>query len=142
MNKKRGVSPIIATLLLIAIVVVLAAIIFLWARGFVNEVIMKNGQAAELTCDEVNLASAIDYTNNQVQITNIGNIPVSSYKIKEISGGTETITQGEHSLGVGMSDSSSVSAGSEIKIIPVLLGEVEGGARKTFVCKNEFTPEQ
>jgi len=41
MEKKKGVSPVIATVLLIAMVVVIALIIFLWFRGLTKEAITK-----------------------------------------------------------------------------------------------------
>ena len=42
--KKRGLSPVIASVLLILLVLVLASIIFLWARGFIGEQIEKFGE--------------------------------------------------------------------------------------------------
>ena len=41
MKEKKGVSPIISTVLLIVIVIILAIIILLWSRGFVKEIITK-----------------------------------------------------------------------------------------------------
>jgi len=46
-------SPVIATVLLIALVLVLAAIIFMWARGFISEQIEKFGTPIEDLCDSV-----------------------------------------------------------------------------------------
>ena len=45
---KRGLSPVIASVLLIALVLVLASIIFMWARGFISEQIEKFGNPVEL----------------------------------------------------------------------------------------------
>jgi len=41
MTHKKGLSPVIATMLLIAIVVVIGLIIFLWFRGMTEEAITK-----------------------------------------------------------------------------------------------------
>lgn len=43
MVNKRGLSPIIATVLLIFLVLILASIVFLWARGFFSEQLEKGG---------------------------------------------------------------------------------------------------
>jgi flagellin-like protein len=52
--KKKGVSPVIATVLLVSIVIILGVIIFLWARGFVEESAQKGGRAVDMSCDDVN----------------------------------------------------------------------------------------
>ena len=44
MKDKRAISPVVATVLLIVLVLILAAIIFLWARGFVGEQVEKFGE--------------------------------------------------------------------------------------------------
>lgn len=56
MNKK-GVSPIIATVLLITLVIILITLIMVWVKGFVNERISKEGALsdAELKCTQINL---------------------------------------------------------------------------------------
>ena len=53
MIKKRGVSPVIATVLLISMVVIIGIIIFLWFRGMVGETVTKFGKNIELACEDV-----------------------------------------------------------------------------------------
>ncbi|MDP4012171.1 MAG: hypothetical protein Q8R00_01010 [Candidatus Nanoarchaeia archaeon] len=50
--KKRGVSPLIATVLLIGFVVAAAGVAMLWTRGFVEEIQEKQGAqgGARLSC--------------------------------------------------------------------------------------------
>lgn len=50
--KKRGISPLIATVLLIGFVVAAAAVVMLWTRGFVGELQEKKGaqSSARLSC--------------------------------------------------------------------------------------------
>lgn len=55
MNKginKRGISPLIATVLLIGFVVAAAAVVMIWTRGFVEELQEKEGgqSSARLSC--------------------------------------------------------------------------------------------
>ncbi|MBU0761307.1 MAG: hypothetical protein KJ858_06510, partial [Nanoarchaeota archaeon] len=53
MKKRRALSPVIATVLLIAIALVLAVIIFLWARSFIGEGLEKDGRAIDKACENV-----------------------------------------------------------------------------------------
>lgn len=50
--KKRGISPLIATVLLIGFVVAAAAVVMIWTRGFVGELQEKEGgqSSARLSC--------------------------------------------------------------------------------------------
>ncbi len=54
MNKiqKRGISPLIATVLLVGFVVAATAVVILWTRGFVEELQEKKGTegSARLSC--------------------------------------------------------------------------------------------
>lgn len=138
--KKKAVSPVIATVLLIAIVVVLSLIIFIWAKGVVKEVVMKKGMNADQACDEIKLD--IRYIGSELQITNKGNIPVSRFEFRGKSGGSvETIDLGTIELQIGKSVTRDVEKSyEEITITPVILGEVET-SRKIYVCKNSFTAE-
>src|SRR3989344_7665665 len=86
MIKKRGLSPVIATVLLIAIVVVLGLIVFLWIRGIVGESLVKvDGRNVQLVCDEVEFEAEYSSSTGFLYFSNTGNVPI--YKIKaKISG--------------------------------------------------------
>jgi flagellin-like protein len=49
---KRGISPLVATVLLIGFVIVLLIIIMLWGRGYIEEIKEKEGKISEqkLSC--------------------------------------------------------------------------------------------
>jgi len=104
MSKKRGISPVIATMLLISIALLLAVIIFLWAKAFLDERIQKDlgggPEPIESFCKDVNIAAEAFTTdkvvtqcegilpqNNQgcsyVRVVNRGNIPVHGLEIRE-----------------------------------------------------------
>lgn len=54
--KKKGVSPVIATVLLIGIVIALSLIVFIWMSTFIGETITKfDGENVELVCDKVEI---------------------------------------------------------------------------------------
>ncbi|MBU0958963.1 MAG: hypothetical protein KKB31_03380 [Nanoarchaeota archaeon] len=153
MNKKRGVSPVVATVLLIAMVIVIALIIFLWFKNIGGEVVSKFGQNIELTCGEVEFYA--DYDNNQVYISNIGTIPIFGMSVKVNSGSshetkniinefdnwdTRGLDQGETYSGPRKSGPYGTDVESLI-LTPVLLGTTDDG-EKTFKCnENQYGKE-
>ena len=141
----KGLSPVIATVLLIAMVIVIALIIFLWIRGMTQEAITKfDNENVQLVCGKVSFEAS--YEGNTLGIRNSGNVPIFRMDIKVINGGghiTENIRElsdewpelGLNSGGT-FSDNSLSLVGDEMVIIPVLMGESEEGM-KTYVCKDE-----
>lgn len=132
---KTGLSPVVATVLLISIVIAIAVIVFLWLQGFVGEAVMKNDENVKLVCrDQVSFESS--YSNGRLSISNTGSIPIFNFKLKvvnasgsnkldlkEIKGNwpDEGLNQGEAYSG---SISSSVGNNvNSIKLIPVLVGK-------------------
>lgn len=99
MNKrdnKKGVSPVIATVLLVALVLVMALIIFLWARGFLTEQLQKNGLDVANVCSQVTYTSELVSTTEgyELKIANNGNIPIYQFeaKVMDTSGNAETVS--------------------------------------------------
>ena len=84
LENKRALSPVIATVLLVMLVLVLAAIIFLWAKGFVGEQLQKRGQPIENICKEVSFNAQFVSSGDFIEITNLGNIPIYQFDIKSI----------------------------------------------------------
>jgi flagellin-like protein len=149
--RRKGVSPVIATVLLIGIVVVLTLIVFLWFRGFTKEAITKfGGENVELICEDVNFRA--DYSSNKLAVSNIGNVPIFNVKVKITSGGSYTTkdikeidTSGEEWPTVGLKQGqgfegtiSGASGADELLIIPVLIGTTSSGQRKAFVCDEQY----
>ena len=148
---KRGVSPVIATTLLIAMVVVTGLIIFLWFRGFTEEAVTKfGGTNVKLVCGDVRFESS--YSSGSLFLSNIGNVPIYSIKLKvESPGSYETLdienivgnwpVTGLNQGGVFSADiSSSVSGAEKIVVIPVLRGTSDTGAR-THDCDEQYGEE-
>jgi hypothetical protein len=149
-NKRdvRGLSPVIATVLLIVLVVAIALIVFLWVRGMTQEAITKFGGSGkpeniQLICGQVSFEAS--YTaGTGLYITNPGSIPIFGIDAKEIGDGShKTIdlrdnanwpTVGLNQGGVFSDQNFNVSSGvTEMVLIPVLIGESDSG-RKTYVC--------
>lgn len=147
--KKKGVSPVIATILLIAIVVILAIIIFLWARGFVSEKAEKFGRAVELSCEDVNFDTGVFQDESNcgaggfaLDIVNRGDIPLYGFEIKDLSNPgvvfvkqslTSTITVGQ-STSICLSD---VETGDELLVVPTILGETDSG-NVAYTCPDHL----
>ncbi len=144
MNKK-GVSPVVATVLLIAIVVVIGFIVFFWLRGFVGESIIKFDTDIKQICGQVSFTA--DYGTNTIYITNNGNIPIYRMKVLDYKeGGHNTIMLGMDDgwtsgsgLWIGKSVEISYSADQSDKLIlvPVLLGETKKGEAKLYTCNEK-----
>jgi flagellin-like protein len=142
MNRK-AVSPVIATVLLIALVLVLAAIIWLWARAFIPEGIEKAQQPIENMCKEVSFEA--EYSNDILSVQNTGNIPIFGIEINKRSGLSvkhiQNFTGMQYSVRAGETTTypsvgAEVEKDDEIIIIPVLLGEGRGTKeKKAFACE-------
>jgi len=146
MESKRGISPVIATVLLIAMVVVIGLIIFLWFSTFIEEEGTKFGKSIKLACEEVSFDAS--YSGGKLFIKNVGNVPIFEMKIKISSAGShetkdlKDLSSGWPELGLnqGKSFEGSVTLGTgadKITLIPVLAGSSDKG-KTTFVCEEQY----
>jgi len=153
-KKVKGLSPIIATVLLITMVIVIALIVFLWIRGMTQEAITKfKDQNIQLVCNDVSFEAS--YTpKTGLYITNPGSVPIFGINVKTVGAGTRQtldlrdkgvttkwpevgLNQGGVFSDEGFSDK--IGSGvTEIVLVPVLIGESKSG-RKTYVCdENQY----
>ncbi len=136
--KNRGVSQLIATVLLIVLVIIIAIIILLWARGFVKEAITKNNEAIELTCRKAEIKAQYSTATNTVIISNEGNIPVYGAVIK-MKKRWRTKVSDVNGVMLAPGDSGEVYVGDvsnykTLIVVPVLLGKTESGKNKVYTC--------
>jgi len=143
-HSRRGLSPIIASVLLIFLVLIIAAMIFLWARGFFSEQIEKGGESVESQCQKVKMRASIagGFRGQRLvefEISNDGDIDLHGVSIKESRAGNDVANFFAVNLGGG--DSTVVemnidsAASDKIIIYPVLLGGVKGGnENKEYTC--------
>ncbi len=150
--EKRGLSPVVATMLLVSVTLILAVIIFFWARNFIGENIQKQGRAVELLCDDVNFKAEAyrEVTGGDMKlfIENLGSVPINGVEIKEevavgeikkvetIPGGG-TLTAGQTS---SFDLSAQIGSGDKIIITPILLGETST-EKKSHICGEEYGVE-
>jgi flagellin-like protein len=128
MNNKRGLSPLIATILLVGFAVVVVTLVMVWGTGFVLEIQEKEGTLAQgrLTCVadvRINVLSIekIDFTTIDVNVVNIG-ARIDGFVFR-ITGdvGTEVVTVNQ---GVEQAETKSV----EVVFDSVESGDLLNGA--------------
>lgn len=140
---KRGVSPVIATTLLIAIVITLAGIVFIWAAGFVEEGLHKRGEPIERSCEALNFeadvfgSAATGYT---LEINNRAEIPIYGFDIRALGQGTTLVSslppspvEPGSSLNVPLT-SVDLQGATEVMVIPILLGQKGDAGNEPFTC--------
>jgi flagellin-like protein len=144
---KRGVSPVIATVLLVVITIVLAGIVYIWARGFVQEGIEKNQQPIERSCENVKFTAGVyDSAGDlELQINNQGQIPFYGVTLKGISEGTVTVHEAYPDGGIAAGDSKSFALDaseytgeSDFLIVPIIIGKNKNGNKITFTCADGY----
>ncbi len=139
-NDKRALSPIIATVLLVAFVIVVIVIIFIWARSVVKEPIEKFGEPIDRACDRVDWTATLD--TNILKVTNNGDVAIYNVKInfddngdkvsEDLSSSTDfPLTQGQSTGEIDVS--SYTDTGEIISIAPILRG-TQNNAEKDFTC--------
>jgi flagellin-like protein len=147
--KRKGVSPVIATLLLVAIVMVIALLVFLWFKSFAQEAVVKFDQNVEIVCDEVIFSG--DFYGTKLEISNDGNIPIEDFKLKWIDENgeysTETLSEkysytdvGETRVRQGKTETFDLANhpdSSKLIVIPILRGISDSG-EKNVPCEERY----
>ena len=91
MTNKRGISPLIASVLLVAFVILIGSIVIFWGRSFIKERAQKEGELAEkqLKCEnvEIEIKNAKKIERN-IEIENKGNTAIDGFILRVVSGGT------------------------------------------------------
>jgi len=143
---KGGLSPVIATVLLVMLVLFLAAIVFLWARGFISEQIEKFGRPVEDQCNLIDFDVAVvqgAMGPYALEVVNHGNIDIYRLEIKKTLGGNSEVTKFKFNIPAGepkkgdallmMSDAGKTP--DSITVYPALIGNVRGkDSNKVFTC--------
>lgn len=148
MKGRRGVSPVIATVLLVTMVIVVGLIIFLWFNSLTQEAVTKfGGKNIELVCGDVDFSSS--YDGSALAISNNGNVPIFNMKVKiSTNGGFETkdikdISSNWPSVGLKRGGSflsndvsTEFSGATDVLLIPVLVGTSDSG-EQSHVCAEQ-----
>lgn len=147
--RKKGLSPVITTVMLIALVIVIIAVLFFWSRGMMEEGVTKFGKNIKLVCEEVKFQADYQSGTDTLNIVNNGNIPIYNLNVKEISSSgsytTDTLKkmdEGWPTTGLKQGETKSVNPGlvediTSLELSPVLIGVSRSG-KKTFVCGGDY----
>ncbi len=133
LKTKKGLSPIIITILLVLLTIIVASIIYVWLTSFLKEGLTKSDQPIERSCDNINLE--VSSSNGILYVTNNGNVAIYMLKLSTINSGTSELKDLD-SLGIGQSKSFDIS-GVDIasaKIVSVLLGNSKNNEVNEFQC--------
>jgi len=156
-GKKRGLSPVIATVLLIGTVVVIGLIIFMWFRGLTQEAIIKFDQNVQLVCDDVKFEASYTSTETELAISNIGNVPIFGLIVKISEGGSFQTTEineiadsedewASNGLDQGKATSvdmtGKIGSADTITLTPILKGIAQSGGQKSFSCDEALHGQQ
>lgn len=149
--KKKAISPVVATVLLISLVLILAVVIYLWARAFLPEKIVKMEGPIEDMCPSVAFVAEYDSGRSVLRVQNNGNVPINGFEVaKKSAFGTEyisgefTVTPslkgGEmHEFTLGTDQLAQIGTSGDMLVVPSLLGRSEKDEQlKAFVCDEEF----
>ena len=82
LKKKKGLSPVIATTLLILMAVIIALIIFLWVKAFVGEKIQKDVGSGPEAIENFCTADQLQFSANAVLVN--GNTLKIEFRIAAI----------------------------------------------------------
>ncbi len=150
MNKK-ALSPVVATILLVAIVVAISFTVFLWFNTLAEEVITKfDDKNIKIVCKDVQFQA--EFSEMTLSIFNSGNVPIYDMKVKVgVEGDYQIHDLSEIAdswpsigLGQGQSFAQDISAQASLQtkliIIPELIGSSKTGD-KTHLCEEKYGQE-
>jgi len=126
--EQGGISPIMATILLVGIAIVAFVFVFVWSKGFSQETILKFNGPIENSCVNVLFDGSISDDSQQIYINNMGEVPIYGFNVNTVSEGTPVFVRpADGNIYAGESDSLIIdlSGAEKVSIIPVLLGEGE-----------------
>ena len=118
-RNKKGISPLIATVLLVSFVVVLSGVIMFWGRQYVTELMEKRGEvaAAKLECEHVDF-EVVGLSGSELHLRNIGSVKIAGFILKFEGGGTE-----EYNTPIDSADDVTITLGESaerVNVIPML----------------------
>ena len=150
-TNKKGLSPVIATTLLVLMTVIIAVLIFVWVKSFFGEEIKKNlGGEDELIqnfCERVQFTADVTVSGT-ITIQNSGEVPIYGIEVKKEGlgsmkslgiarsrdGGTKSGDTEELIYSLG---ENTIVAKNNLVLVPILLGTTNE-AKKSYPCDSKF----
>lgn len=147
-NNKKGLSPVVATVLLISLALILALIIFLWAKSFIGEKTIKFDKPIEEACTSVDFEAEAYSSDGHLNLVNRGNVPLYGLEIRKTGAGSiskvgtfggRTIDVGENG-DISLAELNGVSAGDKLLVVPMIIGE-QGDQKRVYTCESNYGKE-
>lgn len=148
--EKRGISPVIATVLLIAITLVAGVVIVVWARSFVGEQATKYNQPIANACGQISFVADASISGSVINVVNKADVPIYGIKLMTTGTSGSSVQIGDNiisredrtgTLKVGETGTfplpTEASGYTEFKVIPVILGE-SGGKQQYYPCDSAY----
>lgn len=141
LRSKKGISPVIATVLLIVIAVALFIAIFFWIKSMQKDVILKFDSGIEQSCIKISFDATVQ--GGTLQIENRGDVALGAVKVYLKSGGSLTLKE-DWSINDPIMKSEaaqtsvSCNAPDQLKLVPVLIGiSKKTGSEAQYVCEDK-----
>ena len=134
-KSKKGISAVIATVLLIVIAIGLFVIIYFWINSMQQETILKFNSDIKQSC--LNVDFSVICSAGSVQVQNNGDVPIWRADIYLISDGSSRKFQNGIQGPIGSGESASIDGitSTKVKVVPALLGiSKKTGTEKEYLC--------
>jgi flagellin-like protein len=144
-KSKRGISPVIATILLVVIAIALFGVIYIWINRMQQDTILKFDSDIRQSCLDVNFDVSVQgEQSGTVQVQNLGTFTLYKAIIYKRTA-SEILKIGEigGSSGIGASEAANLEPVNledcqQIKVVPVLLGiSKKTGQQQEYVCQDK-----
>lgn len=148
-KNKRGISPVVATVLLIVIVLVIALFVILWARSWFAEKIQKDLGEGEIlieeVCKSVGFKAEVS-SSGKVSVENTRNVPIYGVKVIKVGTGSKkemgSARRSGPALQPGQTDTLTLTLNSGAtlqKDQTVIVRPILAGTTQSSKVKREYT---
>ncbi len=146
---KKGISPLIATVLLIGFTVALAAVVITWGSGFVQRITTgtEDRTTRTVTCtSDVNFEiTKVDCNTKAVTITNTGDFPILGFTFRFFNSGGDylgmTNGDGANKFEVKIINLQNIpSTTSKVEALSTIILEGQNVTCKDIIKEKIFSP--
>ena len=145
MKTRKGISPLIATVLLIGFTVALAAVLMTWGLDYIRDTTEKVGSQTEqyLQCSSSDFAFEITKVNcntNEITVQNNGNIDIAGIILRIFVGSDIIAVMRVQGIPAYASNPYPATLAGATKVEAI--AEIKGSGNSNITCKDnikEFT---
>jgi len=142
---KRGLSPLVATALLVLVAASAVFLVFYFTKSVSNDQIQKFGESAEDACNKISFVPILSGEN--ILLNNQGTVPIYAINLEILKGGTRVVRFLRPKDGlVDVNEQDSVTASVQdlsgniesMAVVPVILGQsTVTGTTKVYPCTSQ-----